>query len=146
MEIVEPHKLKSRLVQNEKDYEVIMKLAPDMYKLLHQQIGLYDGGRAVAHCQITDKDPMRFFVTRDDEIIVNPVILKHTNTTIDSKEGCLSYADKSSIIVQRYNKMEVAYDLLNQSGLTKKQETINGKRAKIFQHEMDHFEAKYIYD
>jgi len=143
---VDPHK-KISVEVKEKDLPIIIKDTKLMYILCFIQRGLYPGALAIAHQQINKKNPLRFFVTNEKKIIINPVIIRHTNTTIDSKEGCMSFPDNSQIIVQRYNKCEIEYQTISDDKklLINKKCSLSGLTAKIYQHEIDHFDCKYIF-
>lgn len=143
---VKPHSKISREVNND-DIQLVKNDSDIMFRLCHTKHGIYAGGLAVAHQQIEDNDPLRFFVLADGEIIINPRITRHTNHTVDSEEGCLSFENNKQIIVQRWNKCEVEYQKINKDGLLSDfiLESLSGKRAKIFQHEIDHFDCKYIF-
>jgi peptide deformylase len=69
---------------------------------------------------------------------------------VDSKEGCSSFPDKLPIIVPRSRLVTVKYRVLARpyDGILspEKTEEFSGQLAFIFQHEMDHFEAKYVFD
>lgn len=145
--LIKPHIKKSRSVED-KDMETIIKDAHILYNLCHSKVGIYLGAEAMAHPQINEKDPLRFFVTKDKRIIINPIIARHTRHTVPFREGCISYPDKHPIDVQRWNKCEVEYQEID--GETKKllkiKKNLKGRESKIFQHEIDHFDAKYIYN
>lgn len=144
---VKPHR-KISIEVTEKDLLRVMKDAKILYNLCFTQHGIHPGAFAVSHPQINNKDPLRFFVIKDKEIIINPVIIRHTKYLIDSQEGCTSFPDKLPIIVQRYNKCEVQYQIIKGTGkkLIDKKESLSGLRAKIFQHEIDHLNAIYIFN
>lgn len=147
MEIISPHNIKSRDVE-EDDIKRVRKDAFEMYQLCYESHGIYSGGKAIAHQQITDHDPLRFFVTRNNEIFINPIIIKHTKTTITSKEGCLSFPNKKMVVVPRWNKCRIEGRILLLGGTYfagKDKMNISGELSKIFQHEIDHFDCKYIY-
>lgn len=143
---IKPHRKKSRVVnlRNEEDRKRIIQDTKPMLELCKTKSGIYNGALAIAHCQITDNDPLRFFVTESGSVYINPQILQHTRTTIDSEEGCYSYPDRKPIVVKRFNKINVVYEGISFDGIM--QENISGKLAKVFQHEIDHFNAIYIYD
>ena len=130
-----------------------------MFNLCHTKRDKCPGALAIAHSQINEKDPLRFFVTRDMQIIVNPVIVNHTKHFVDSEEGCLSYPKKDQIIVQRWNKCEVEYNIVLDDESKDKtkdkvavklserlKENFGSKTAKVFQHEIDHMNSIFIYD
>lgn len=145
---VGPHKVKSKEA-TVRDIKTILEDSEDMVKLCYTQIGVYPGGFAVAHEQIEKKRPLRFFAICDGRIIINPVIVRHTNNTVKSVEGCLSFPGLYPIEVDRWNKCEVEYYEINKdkaSFTEKRKENLSGREAKIFQHEIDHFDNKYIYE
>lgn len=148
---VEPHDKISREVKDS-DIKKVVEECSVMHDLCYIQRGLSNGAYAIAHPQIDDKDPMRFFVLRDSgKIIINPKIIRHTKHTVDSLEGCLSYPYKERINVQRWNKVEVEYFTLSPGDkddeiiMIDMKESLNGRDAKIYQHEIDHLDGKYIY-
>lgn len=153
--IVKPHKIISRDVEL-KDIERVWKDAQEMYKIFGKKIGIYNTSMAVAHPQVTQEDPLRFFVVNPamqmsgvlpEAVIINPEMIRHTNNTVDSEEGCLSFPTNPPINVQRYNKCEVRFKVLTADKQISDWFTLNlsGQLAKVFQHEMDHLVAKYIY-
>jgi len=144
---VEPHTKVSREVI-ENDIIDVMRDAHILYNLCYTQRGAHQGAFAVAHPQINDKDPLRFFVTKDKKIIINPVITRHTNHTIDSKEACLSFPERGLTKVQRWNKCEVEFQTLdNNNKLTERSLlALSGLEARIFQHEIDHMDGKFIFN
>ncbi len=143
---VKPHKNISKEVE-EKDLPRVIEEAHILFNLCFTPIGLYKGGFAVAHPQIEKRKPLRLFVTADQKIVINPRIINHTQTLIDSEEACLSFPDRRPIIVQRWNKCEVEYQTLTKdgklSGIIK--ETLNGKDSKVWQHEIQHLDGEYIF-
>jgi len=142
---VKPHKKFSRSVM-EGDMDRVFKDSVTLYKLCYAKTGPYASAFAVAHPQIDDKDPLRFFVTKDREIIINPVIQRHTNALILEKEGCMTYPAAAMTPVGRYYKCEVLYKTMDGKKLIEKHEKMKGTRARIFQHEINHLDAIYIYD
>lgn len=159
---VQPHNIISKECI-ESDIPVIVNDSSILYSLCFIKRGLYNGGYAVAHQQINNINPLRFFVVKnfktDDNnglIVINPVIIKHTDSFINSLEGCLSFPNKKMINVQRYNKCVVQFKTLinnndeNSFYAYKFSDVftmnLNGIQSKIFQHEIDHFDCKYIYN
>ena len=69
IEIIAPHKNKSRPV-TEADIARVLEDAKNM------QAHVVEKCVALAHCQIESKDPLRFFVTKNREIVINPVIIR----------------------------------------------------------------------
>jgi peptide deformylase len=116
--------------------------------------GKYSGISALAHSQIEDKDPLRFFVFPKGLVIINPVITAHTKAPIFKTEGCMSYPDEEAkIMVPRYNKVTATYQTLarkdeNSEPVLSGQitEELNGGAAHVFQHECGHLNGCNIYD
>lgn len=150
--IVPPHKKVSRPV-TEADLERVIEEVKVLHEICFTEVGHYRGAYAMHHSQIDDKDPMNFFVTQDRNIIINPVITRHSNYTVDSKEACISYADKPMLIVPRWHKCEVEYvtimvdpenkDKFKLSSVQK--DKLSGHISFILQHEVDHGNAQFIY-
>lgn len=136
MRIIKPNNIKSRPLTTEEDYNLAHKLTGPMSRLCHK---LSRGKRtvfAVTHCQTTNKDPLRFFVTRMGALYINPKIIDCSDETT-SPEGCLSFPKGEEISVKRFNKLTVSIN-----GVESIKE---GKLAFIIQHEIDHFDGKNIY-
>lgn len=153
VKIVKPHRKVARAVglDNKLDLRRFAYLAPLMQKMCHQRHGIYLNAMAVAHPQVDDKDPLRFFVTADGLTVVNPEIVRHSSTTVDSKEGCLSYPDKPKVVVQRWHKCEVrayATSIIKDRQMFFQPYTfeLSGKEAYMYQHEIDHLDGKSIFD
>lgn len=153
LRVVPPHSKVSRDVV-ESDIDRVVEEAKILYTLCFQKHGLAIGAKAMAHPQIDNKDPLRFFVTVKKELVINPVVTRHTNATCDSKEGCYSFEKNLPIIVQRYHKIEVEFitlmvdpenkDKFKFSSVLK--ESLNGLEARIWEHEVDHLNAIYIFN
>lgn len=147
---VPAHKVISREVFEE-DLMTINKEAEVMYKLLFCRYGKNRGAHAIAHSQIEDKKPLRFFVTQV-AIIINPKILRHTKVPALRREGCMTFPDREHIFVPRFVKMEVEFQTIEVgkngsiSLSPKVERTVKGVDAEVFQHEIDHMDGKYIYD
>ena len=143
---VDPHEEVSRDV-TDKDIERIKKDAEIMVNMCFVQRGIFPSAYALADQQITKKDPLRFFAFNNGVVIINPVIVRHTRHTIDSEEGCLSFPDNKPITVQRWNKCEVEFQEIEGDRLGEKQtKNLSSIEAKIFQHEIQHFDGSYIFD
>ena len=119
-----------------------------MYNLCFTKNELYNGAFAIAHQQIDNKDPLRFYVTNEKDIIINSVIVRHTRHTVNSDEGCLSFPIKKMIVVQRWHKCEVMASTLNKKGEITKPALLQlkGRDSFISQHEVGHFDCNYIFE
>ena len=129
------------------DLEIVVSDSLEMIEFCLNPSRYFKKILALAHSQINDIDPLRFFVTSEKEIIINPIVIRHTNHTVDSLEGCVTFLENNNIIVQRYNKCEMTYYTYNnENKIIKKEESLSGQRAKMFQHEVDHLNGIYIYN
>ena len=143
---VEPYEKVSKKVEK-RDIKTIIDIKDKLKDLCNLSVGRNKGALAIAHCQVTKKDPLCFFITNTGEIIINPVITRHTRHTVDSEEGCMSFPFWDPINVPRYHKCEVEYLTLDEdNNFVEKTENISGTRAKMFQHEIQHFQGSFIYD
>lgn len=147
---VKPHTKVSREV-TEADVPRVVEEAHVLYNLCFTQTSRYAGAYAVAHPQIDDKDPLRFFVTKDKMIVINPVITRHTHHLINYREGCTSFPDKAPVVTQRWNKCEMDYQTLEDDGKggvklsDKIHAELEGHDAKVVQHEIDHLCGVLLY-
>ena len=141
------HQKLSRTVTSD-DLPKVIKEAMVLAELCHTKTGIYDGGNAVCHAQIDDQDPMRFFVSSSGALIINPVIVNHTKTPVDSVEACTSFPEKPPIMVQRYHKITAKLQTLtSEKELSEpREEEFSGPDAKVMQHEISHMNGHSIYD
>lgn len=145
--IIEPHDVVSREA-TEKDIPRIIEDSKILYNLCFTQFERYAGALAMAHPQITKEDPLRLFVLHNKEIVINPKIERHTRTTVDSREGCITFYHLPQANVQRYHRMEVSYITINKEGTgftDRRTIDVSGKDAFVWQHEIDHLDSKYIW-
>ncbi len=151
--IVPPHKRRSREV-TEEDLPRILEESVVLYKLCFVSVGLYHSAMAMAHPQIDDKDPLRMYVTSDRDIVLNPVIVRHSGYMVDSNEGCMSMSNYPIIPVKRWRKVELEYVTImvdpedeTKFKLSSVQSIgLGGNDAYVAQHEIDNLEGEYIYD
>lgn len=142
---VKPHRVLSREVC-ESDIQHICSEAVIMHQLCYEKHGVNESAYAIAHPQIEDVQPLRFFVDKENRIIINPKIIE---ASIDEEkfEGCMSFPEGKSVKVQRFKKIRVQYQTIENNTLSGiKTANYSNIRAEIFQHEIDHFNGKYIYD
>ena len=151
---VEPHNKKSRWV-TEADVARVKAEAQIMLKMMQYPRNEMMP-RALAHSQIETEDPLRFFVMNGGRVIVNPVITMHTTVPVYKTEGCMSYPyEAPKEMVQRYNKVEVIYQMLAEGPEDNKEawrlsppmlERLNGEAAQVAQHEISHLNGCNVYD
>jgi peptide deformylase len=163
IKIVEPHTKVSKEVKSHDlpDIFELFKPCQDLMKNL-VKIGAFSEIYALAHCQITKNNPLRFFVFNENServkqlvedsnvggyLIINPEIIRHTNTPVIKKEGCLTFLGMGNVDVERYQKIVVKYQTLadNKTELEDKELACSGTLAQVFCHEIDHFNAIYIH-
>ena len=83
----------------------------------------------------------------EGNIVINPVIVRHTRHTSQKKEGCLSFCIYEPVTVERWNKIELSYRTIEDGKLTGfRRVGLSGKDAQIAQHEIDHMNGKTVYD
>lgn len=128
----------------EKDMERMLTDAPEMVMLCHRPCGFHtNGAKTLAHCQVDQEDPLRFFVLDDGTIIYNPII-HESQKLVNSDEGCMSFAHKTTLRrVQRHRELLVSYKSIPEGEHDK--EYIERELAFIFQHEIDHMDGKHIW-
>lgn len=71
--------------------------------------------------------------------LVNPKIIKHSQSTYEAEEACLSHSGTK--MTTRYSSIEVEYRDRN---FRKKKQHFTGFVAQVIQHEMDHCEGILI--
>ena len=71
--------------------------------------------------------------------LVNPKIVKHSQSTYEAEEACLSHEGTKK--TTRYSSIEVEY---RDKNFRKKKQHFNGFIAQVIQHEMDHCEGILI--
>jgi peptide deformylase len=148
-----PHNKKSRWV-TKKDLQEVVADGKDLVAMCRIPRGKYSGISALAHPQIDDKDPLRFFVLPNGMVIINPVITGHTKVPVSKDEGCMSFPDRDiKTGIPRYNKVDVTYQTLTRKdeksdpGLSLPiTEKLSGGISHIFQHECGHLNGCNIYD
>ncbi|MCR4261037.1 MAG: peptide deformylase, partial [Candidatus Colwellbacteria bacterium] len=148
-----PHNKRSRWVKSE-DLPRVLADGKDLVAMCNLPRGKYSGIAALAHPQIDNKDPLRFFVLPTGMVIINPVLTDHTKAFILKNEGCMSFPDEDiKENIERYNKTVVTYQTLvrkdEKSELVLSKpitENLSGGLAHVFQHECGHLNGCNIYD
>ena len=153
MTIIPPHKVKSREVMPG-DYDRVAKDAAEMLDIMEYlvQKGVWANIAALAHAQVTDQDPLRFFVLRPamakelewthPVIIVNPMFTPQSYATLKTEyEQCVTFPKVAKTKTLRYYKGKLKF--LGENEII--EDVVKGKLAQICQHEIDHFYARYIY-
>ena len=149
--IVPPHTVRSVEV-TENMIDIVVKDGQTMLDICFSGNGIYPSAYAVAHSQIEEKKPLRFFAHRNGMLVCNPVITRKTSHPVDSEEGCITYGYHTMINVPRSHKIEVDFQTIIDDDDGKKtlssvfHESLSGRDAKIFQHEIDHMDGTYIYE
>jgi peptide deformylase len=108
----DPHTLKSKWVEDI-DLPRVLSDGKDLVAMCNLPRGRYSGIAALAHTQIDDKNPLRFFVFPKGMVIINPIIIKNTSVPLFKNEASMSYPDKDvKTMIPRYNKITVMYQTL----------------------------------
>lgn len=111
-------------------YEGVGLAAPQLWKEI----------RMVAVTQWKEKGKKRIHL--GEKILINPVLLEHSQETILFEEWCLSLPDTFGK-VRRYQNIKISY--FDEQG-HKHTEQFSGYNAIIIQHEMDHLEGILFVD
>jgi len=124
----------------------------DIISRMKTALASQDDGVAIAAPQIGES--LRIFVIagkvlksdedspHDDEVYINPKILKKSRKKVDLEEGCLSVRGTFGHI-KRHEKVTI--EAYNEKG-EKVTRGGSGLIAQIFQHETDHLEGKLFID
>lgn len=149
MDYIKPHTKKSRDVENY-DVQRVLSDAVEMLNIALNPPGPYESARAVAHSQFESNDPLRFFVTADERIIVNPYIIAHEIKTSTQNEGCTSFPYYRHFPKTRWYKVQVMYlefeeDEKGKLKLVPRKKHVTGREARMFQHEIEHMEGVLLY-
>ena len=147
MQIIANQCKKSSRAVTQDDAKRVREDALAMLFLCHTPLGRYRAAFAIAHCQVDHDDPLRFFVMKDGSLIVNPKIKAFSDELVRDTEGCMSHAFRSEVSVKRFSSVKISYQTLSKKNkLSKpKMQTFTDLQARIFQHEIDHFNGKSIY-
>ncbi len=142
-------KKQSRKVLPE-DMSRVRAAIPEMHALCLEPLGYFvNGAYALAHCQVDQDDPLRFFVLLDGTAVINPNIVERIGQTFRHEEGCMSHADTQCTLgVQRHKSIMVDFTGLESKDAEEdivKDMKIEGLLALVFQHETDHMNGKHIY-
>lgn len=146
--VLEKHSAKISREVTEKDLKVVKDDSKDLLRTCLEPIGIHKGAYAMAHPQIEEEDPLRYFVMRSGYGYINPVIVKQCQP-YKMIEGCMSFPTKPCKRVDRFNLIVVKYvpfivgreiDLNNVVEVK-----FSGLEAAIFQHEIGHFDLNLIY-
>jgi len=175
MEIVKNHFIPGKKVSKYKEIAKIVPEMIKMLNAGLMSNGLVVNGYGLAHNQVEDKEPMSFFVLSDKavreqnwptHVIINPQIIEPERTISIGKvdghddvrsniksypEACFSFPHKAPKNVDRYYqikvKYQVPYDKWGYVGdkMQVVEETLEGLKAHIFQHEWQHTIGENIY-
>ena len=147
--ITPPHRTPSR-VCTLADMDRVMALRDEMKELCRKPFGHHTGALAIAHCQVEATDPLRFFVRKNGDVIINPKILSKEGN-FRSLEGCMSHPFRESKVVLRAEKIVVEYSLItgDSDEMVQKGEVLDANEtifALVMQHEIQHFQGKTIFN
>ena len=87
---------------------------------------------------ITQRDVIKGkYIYKSSKTIINPTIIKHSETTNDDREWCLSLP-WNIWLISRYDWVELSYQDIYGKNKTAKLKWVD---ARIAQHELDHLEG-----
>jgi len=119
--------------------------------------GRYPVAFSIAHPQIEESDPLRFFVVGNARFadgkklkwyfggmrtIINPQIIWKSETTTRYKEACMSFPFEAPKKINRHNVVVIKYWTF----LGPRTKKFYEERAQMFQHEIDHFHGVTLYE
>jgi len=150
LKIIQKIKGKQSRKCTEADLPNIRALALEIKDLCGKPLLKCKGGAlAIAHCQVDQNDPMRFFVMQDGSVVINPSIREYRGKPIRNNEGCMSFADcPVQIGVMRHKKIVVNCITLASPDAEEEERVgleVTGTMAYVFQHEVDHMNGKHIF-
>jgi len=154
----QPAKRPSRRIEDlNSEKDKVLSIAREMTDLLFAQNKLKQSqgraGLALHHAQVTS-EPIALFVVLPgiipakegawDTIMINAeVIEKREKTTM--LEGCMSFPNRQDKKMPRYNEVIVNYVTVEDDEFVKRNKTLYGVQAQIFQHECEHQAGQNIY-
>jgi len=147
-----PHAKKARWVELQ-DLPRVLADGRDMVAMCNLPRGNYSGISALSHVEIEDKDPLRFFVLPNGLVVINPMIVSHTQYPVTKDEGCMMYPENDvKKGIERFNKVTVIYQTLareneNSDPIVSKPVTehLSGGPSHVFQHECSHLNGANIF-
>jgi len=155
---VTPHQKPARRAKDA-DLSRILEDAALMHEMCMVGRGEYTNAYAIAHTQINDTDPLRFFVTIKGEIYVNPVIVGKSHELVTIKEGCMSYPEEPMKATMRFKTATMKYrtvahkvnpetgESIGEYSLTKETTTtFTDVMSNVVQHECQHLNGWSIYN
>lgn len=96
--------------------------------------------------KIKAKVPKREVVTKNGSVDSKVVVTESdVNNKIQVSEGCMSFPHRTPKNVERFYRIKVKYQVKGFFGLKTITEWVEGLKAHIFQHEIDHAQGKNIY-
>ena len=157
MELVRLTNIKSQQVQEYSDIEDEAKeLIVFMDENNGQFAGDHDTAYALAHCQVNQDKPYKFFVVSEKciedkmfkhRVIINPEIIDMRKEYKRVFEGCMSFPYRKAKKIERFMFITVKYEVPNIWGKLKTIEReLQWPASQIFQHELDHLHGKNIFN
>ena len=109
---------------------------------------------AIHHAQMSEK-PFAFFAVNSQyveafaltrRLMINPRLVSvDQNSVVYCKEACISFPYRAGKHVLRYGRITVEYQIPIIGELETLVEECEGRKAMMFQHEIDHQNGKNIY-
>jgi peptide deformylase len=149
---VAPHNMPSRRVEKE-DLPRVLEEGKRMLDLCAVPVGLFRDVPFVAHTQIDNKDPLRFFVFKSGSLLVNPEVVKPvTDEMIEVEEASASFPGEMKKTIQRYKKVLAKTQVVTRgmdgeltiSGEVEKE--VDGNLSVLMQMACEMLNGVHIYD
>lgn len=139
----------SQPVPEDRIKELVCPLIEEMVELCTQPVGKFPAAHAIAHCQVEEDNPLRFFVCIEGFAVVNPRIIEKSEPFMHT-EGCYSFPYRDPKKVRRFNRVKVEYIEVKKGkmfgwSIKKRVREFTDLQACIYQHEIGHFNCHTIY-
>lgn len=151
--IIPPHKKISQPVKKWKEIKQDAKEMIENIRANQYANEFWREAFAISHCQVSE-EPKRFFVVNralpevkkafSHDVIINPEIVEMKEWS-QNREGCMSKPWAGTKKMGRYKKIVIRYKVKSLFGfLRKKKKSFEELPAFMIQHELEHFEGKYL--
>ena len=161
LKFIKPKK-ESRSVQLKDIWRVFKDSLKIKFAMMKPLPGRWPNASSISHCQITDKDPLRFFVIGNSwhlfenrpvklkkyfgwpyvRTIMNPKIISIGNVSYKSREGCFSFPESPMRTIKRSETVTLKFWTFLGPRIKK----LQMYRAAVVQHEIDHMDDTSIHD
>lgn len=130
----------------ERDIPRLLSIRDEWLELCNSPCGKFPSAQALAHVQSEENEPLRAFILQNGDIVINPKILTAEGQKTDL-EGCMTFPYRDQKKVKRSESIYASWGviLFGKTEQIEMRSWLDGQLARIFQHEIDHFNLKTIY-